>query len=104
MTKHFILDDKKNPKEVSQNEHSIWIKDNSKPYNREFNRSDGTKQISLIFSGTQEPDKDLSLFSVRSVFKGYDGDIITDIEHSFSSFQDATEHYEDELSINGDEE
>jgi len=104
MIKYFILDDQQIPKEVTQDEHSNWSKDNSIKYNREFIRNDGTKQISLTFKGTQEPNKELSLFSVRSVFKGYDGDIVTDFKHDFSSLQDATEHYEEELLLNGDEE
>jgi len=77
-------------------------KNNSSSYNREFNRNDGTKEISLIFEGIKKQNKEIELFSVRSTFMGYDGEVITDFKHEFTSLKDATEHYEDELSINGD--
>ena len=104
MTKYFILDKKRNPKEVSKNEHLTWIGKNTTKFNREFNRDNGSKQISLTFKGMQEPNKELVLFSVRSVFRGFDFSIVTDFEHGFSSFKDATEHYEEELALNGDAE
>ena len=37
MTKYFILDDQLKPKEVTQDLHFAWVKDNSAKYNREFN-------------------------------------------------------------------
>jgi hypothetical protein len=102
MTKYFILNDKKKTKEVSEKEHSIWKKNNSSSYNREFNRNDGTKEISLTFEGIKNQNKEIELFSVRSTFMSYDGEVITDFKHEFTSLKDATEHYEDELSMNGD--
>lgn len=102
--KYFILDEKQKPKEVSQEEHSDWTKKNSKKYNRVFYRDDGTKDVNLNFQGIKESGKELILFSVRSVFKGYDGGIVTDINHDFTTYNAATEHYEEELFLNGDEE
>ncbi len=104
MIKYFILDENQTPKEVSQEEHSTWVKDNLTKYNREFNRDDGTKQVNLTFKGIQEPNKKLSMFSVRSVFKGYDGDIVNNFVYDFASFKDAKEHYEEALFLNNDEE
>ncbi|WP_440122210.1 hypothetical protein [Tenacibaculum sp. Ill] len=104
MIKYFILDDKKKSKEVSKKEHLIWKKNNSSSYNREFERNDGTKKISLTFRGIKKSNKEIELFSVRSTFMSYDGEIVTDFRHSYTSLKDAIEHYENELSINGDKE
>ncbi|WP_299162828.1 hypothetical protein [uncultured Tenacibaculum sp.] len=104
MVKYFILNDKKEPKEVSKKEYSKWVKNNSSLYNREFERKDGTKDVSLTFQGVQKQNKEISLFSVRSTFMGYDGEIITDFKHEFASLEEATEHYEGELFLNGDKE
>ena len=102
MTQYYILDDQQKPKEVSEAEHSAWKENVSEKYNREFIRDDGSKEVSLIFQGIKETGRELVLFSVRSIFSGFDGSTVTDFNHSFTTLKDATEHYENELFLNGD--
>ena len=100
--KYFILDGLQKVKQVSQKIHSTWEKENAKKYNREFHRKDGTKDVTQTFIGIKEVGKELVLFNVNSIFKSYDGEIVSDNDDEFSELNEAIEQYEQELLINGD--
>lgn len=103
VTKYFILDVKQKTKEVPKDVHSVWAETNAEKYNRSWKREDGTKSISLTFKGTKEANEDLVLFSVHSVFSGYDGEVINDFDDEFDNYEDAKEHYEMNLYNSGGE-
>lgn len=100
---YYIPDEAGNPKEVSENEHSVWTTENIATYNQEWQRKDGTKILSLTFYGMQENHGDIELFRLRNVFKDYEGNIVTNYVEGFDTYDEALESYDMNLAMSIDD-
>lgn len=101
--KYFIPISNKKSIEVSKGAHEEWKKKSAFEFEHFKKFANGYKEAYLNFVGMKEPGRRKILFEVRTIWKGYDGEIInTPLDwQTFSSYKEALECYELYLIMDG---
>jgi hypothetical protein len=85
--RYFILDDDLNPKEVSQDEHDKWTKENAVKYYREWVGDSGDRRVSVNFLGMNNSLGHIALFVLSEVTMDRNGNVVYQREVDFGSYE-----------------